>query len=56
VLLEEMKKLSMLFDFDVVNVFDVRRSLLKRRAIGAPLPENIAAQIKQWRSDLGRGD
>ena len=52
--LEEMKKLSPLFDVDVANVFDIRRSLLERRAIGAPSPENIAAQIKRWRSDLGR--
>ena len=27
-------------------------ALEKRRAIGAPSPKNIAAQIKQWRSDL----
>ena len=52
--LREMKKLSPLFDVDVANVFDIRRSLLERRAIGAPSPENIAAQIKRWRSDLGR--
>jgi argininosuccinate lyase len=54
--LGEMKKLSPLFDVDVANVFDVRRSLSERRAIGAPSPENIAAQIKRWRSDLSRGD
>jgi argininosuccinate lyase len=54
--LAEMQKLSPLFGVDVANVFDIRRSLLERRAIGAPSPENIAAQIKRWRSDLGRGD
>jgi argininosuccinate lyase len=54
--LAEMKKLSPLFDSDVANVFDVRRSLSERRAIGAPSPENVAAQLKRWRSDLGRGD
>ncbi len=54
--LEEMKKLSPLFDVDVANVFDIRRSLSGRRAVGAPSPENIAAQIKRWRSDLGKGD
>jgi hypothetical protein len=26
----------------------------KTRAIGAPSAENIAAQIKRWRCDLGR--
>src|SRR5437773_7797683 len=46
--LAEMKKLSPLFDSDVANVFDIRRSLSERRAIGAPSPENITAQIKRW--------
>ena len=54
----EMKKLSPLFDVDVAEVFDVRRSLAQRRAIGAPSPENIAAQMARWRESLqkGRGD
>ena len=54
----EMKKLSPLFDVDVAEVFDVRRSLGQRRAIGAPSPENIAAQMARWRESLqkGRGD
>ena len=50
--LAEMKKLSQLFDSDVASVFDICRSLSERRAIGAPSPENITAQIKRWRSDL----
>jgi argininosuccinate lyase len=48
----ELKKLSPLFDTDVANVFDVRSSLAARRAIGAPSPENVAAQIKKWRQKL----
>jgi argininosuccinate lyase len=48
----KLKKLSPLFDVDVANVFDVRRSLSERRAIGAPSPENIAGQIKRWRMKL----
>src|SRR5260370_2842249 len=51
----ELKKRSPLFAVDVANVFDIRRSLSERRAIGAPSPENVAAQLKRWRSDLGRG-
>jgi argininosuccinate lyase len=51
--LAEMKKLSPSFDVDVANVFDVHRSLLERRAIGAPSPENIAMQIARWRGALG---
>src|SRR5436853_88545 len=54
--LANLKKLSPQFDVDVVGVFDVRRSLVARRAIGAPSPENVKAQIKAWRERIGRGD
>jgi argininosuccinate lyase len=48
----EMKTFSPLFDVDIANVFDVRRSLAERKAIGAPSPENVAGQIKRWRTQL----
>jgi argininosuccinate lyase len=48
----EMKKLSLYFDDDVGKIFDVRGSLAQRRAIGAPSPENVAAQVKRWRKLL----
>ena len=48
----ELKKVSPLFDVDVANLFDVRRSLAARTAIGAPAPGNIAAQIGRWRKLL----
>src|SRR6266404_299137 len=51
--LAQMKKLSSLFDVDVTNVFDVRRSLKQRGATGAPSPENVKAQIRDWRKKLG---
>ena len=47
-----LKKHSSSFDADVADVFDVRHSLSQRRAIGAPSPKNVAAQIKRWRSHL----
>jgi len=50
--LAELKKLSPLFDVDVADVFDVRRSLAARRAIGAPSPENVKGQLKSWRNQL----
>jgi argininosuccinate lyase len=50
--LADLKKLSPQFDVDVVGVFDVRRSLVARRAIGAPSPENVKAQTKAWRERL----
>jgi argininosuccinate lyase len=54
--LSEMKKFSPLFDVDVTNVFDLRRSLSERRAIGAPCPGNVVVQIKRWRTHLGLAD
>ncbi len=50
--LVELKKRSLLFDADVADVFDVRHSLSQRRAIGAPSPKNVAAQIKRWQAKL----
>lgn len=48
----EMQEISKLFEDDVLKVFDVRGSLAKRTAIGAPSPENVAAQIARWKSLL----
>jgi argininosuccinate lyase len=48
----ELKKVSPLFDVDVANLFDVRRSLAARTAIGAPAPGNIAGQIARWQKLL----
>ena len=45
----EMQEASPLFGEDVTTIFDARRSLEKREAIGAPSPENVAARIKHWR-------
>jgi argininosuccinate lyase len=47
-----LKKFSTQFEVDVAKVFDLRRSLSARRAIGAPGPENVKAQIKRWRKEL----
>src|SRR3954468_5106451 len=48
----EMQEISPLFGDDVLKVFDVRGSLAKRTAVGAPSPENVAAQIARWKSLL----
>jgi argininosuccinate lyase len=48
----EMQEISKLFGDDVLKVFDVRGSLAKRTATGAPSPENVAAQIARWKSLL----
>src|ERR1700682_4680539 len=45
----EMQEASPLFGEEVTTIFDARRSLEKRGAIGAPSPENVAARIEYWR-------
>ncbi len=50
--MDEMQKISPLLEDDVAAVFDARRSLAQRTAIGAPSPENVAAQIARWRALL----
>jgi argininosuccinate lyase len=50
--IDDLKQLSPSFDVDIASVFDVRRSLAARRAIGAPSPENVAAQIAHWQKAL----
>lgn len=50
--LVQLRKVSPLFDVDVAKVFDVRRSLAARKAIGAPSPGNVKAQIARWRKEL----
>ncbi|HJX97407.1 MAG TPA: argininosuccinate lyase [Chthoniobacterales bacterium] len=52
ILLVQLRKFSKQFDADVVRVFDVRRSLAARMAIGAPSPKNVKAQLKSWRERL----
>jgi argininosuccinate lyase len=48
----QMQEISPLFGEDVTEIFDARRSLEKRTAIGAPSPENDALRIKHWRGRL----
>ncbi len=48
----QMQELSPLFDENVTKVFDARRSLEKRKAIGAPSPGNVKSQIERWRKLL----
>jgi argininosuccinate lyase len=48
----QMQEISPLFGEDLSTIFDVRRSLEKRRAIGAPSPQNITARLEHWRKIL----
>jgi argininosuccinate lyase len=51
----QMQELSPLFGWDVMTIFNARRSLEKRNAIGAPSPENVAARVEHWRRQFGQG-
>jgi argininosuccinate lyase len=51
--LVQMRESSPLFGEDVRMVFNARRSLEKRKAIGAPSPENVKSQLERWRKLLG---
>jgi argininosuccinate lyase len=51
----QMQEISPLLAEDVTAIFNARRSLAKRSAIGAPSPENVKMQIERWRKQLGQG-
>jgi argininosuccinate lyase len=48
----DYRSLSAKFDADVFDMLDAAKSLAARQAIGAPSPENVAAQLKKWRAIL----
>jgi len=52
--LADLQKFSALFGVDLASVFNVRRSLSARQAIGAPSPENISARIRHWIAHLSK--
>jgi len=37
---------------DLYEVFDLAKGMAARKAIGAPSPENVAAQIRRWQTQL----
>jgi argininosuccinate lyase len=48
----QMQEISTAFGEDVAAIFDARRSLSQRSAIGAPSAENVKAQLERWRTQL----
>ena len=51
--LDTYREFSEAFDEEVHEVLDVQRALAKRKAIGAPSPGNVAAQLERWRDLIG---
>ena len=51
--LADYQSLSPAFAADVFEMLKVERSMAARQAIGAPSPQNVAAQLARWRAALG---
>jgi len=50
--LADYQSLSPVFAADLFEVFDLAKAMSARAAIGAPSPENIAAQLARWGAAL----
>jgi argininosuccinate lyase len=50
--LADYQSISPHYAQDLFEVFNVRRALDARTAIGAPSPDNVAAQLKRWQGIL----
>ena len=46
--LAEYQALSPVFSEDLFAAFDLAKAMVARRAIGAPSPGNVAAQLARW--------
>ncbi|HQZ29274.1 MAG: argininosuccinate lyase [Verrucomicrobiales bacterium] len=50
--LEEYRQFSPVFEPDLFKVLDLKTALKARKAIGAPSPANVGAQITRWQKRL----
>ena len=50
--LTDYAAISPAFGSDLLDVFDLGRAMAARKGIGAPSPDNVAAQIARWRQEL----
>jgi len=50
--LADYQGISAAFGEDLFGVFDLQRAMAARKAIGAPSPENVAAQLARWQGQL----
>jgi argininosuccinate lyase len=48
----EYQALSPLFEDSVHQILQVHRSMEARKAVGAPSPENVAAELGRWKRSL----
>ncbi len=50
--LEEFQGFSPAFEADLFDCLNVQAALCARQGIGAPSPDNVAAQLTRWRAEL----
>ena len=50
--LAEYQSLHPAFAEDLFGIFELGAAMAARQAIGAPSPENVAAQLRRWKSEL----
>ena len=50
--LADYQTLSPVFAADLFDCFDLAKAMKARQAIGAPSPENVAAQLARWQAAL----
>src|SRR4030095_4467331 len=50
--LEDYQAISSDYAQDLYEIFDLRKAMSGRKAIGAPSPENVTAQLKRWQLHL----
>ena len=50
--LEDYQNFCDVFAEDVFDLFDVKKALEARKAVGAPSPENVANQVARWKREL----
>jgi argininosuccinate lyase len=50
--LEAYREISSEYAADLFEIFDLRKAMSARKAIGAPSPENVTAQLKRWQLHL----
>ena len=51
--LADYQALSPAFSADVFDILTVEKSMAARQAIGAPSPQNVAAELARWQAALG---
>jgi argininosuccinate lyase len=51
--LADYQTISPAFAADVFDMLRLEKSMSARQAIGAPSPENVAAQLARWKAMLG---